>query len=93
MRQLSRDQALELGHEPVQAIRRQIEPQDFDRDQPRPIGIVGTKDRTQRSGTNLMQDPERSERVRRRGAGSFRMQRDISSGRRSDRNTTIRFGE
>ena len=93
MRQLGRDQALELGHELVQALRRHVEPQDFDRDQPRAIGIVGTKDRTERSGTDLMQDPERSERVRRRGAGSFRMQWDNSSGRRSDRNTTIRFGE
>jgi hypothetical protein len=93
MRLLSRDQTLELGHDLVEALRRQIEPQDLDRDQPRPIGIVGTKDRTERSGTDLMQDPERAERVRRRGAGSFRMQRDISSGRRTDRSTTIRFGE
>jgi hypothetical protein len=81
MRQFGRDQTLELGHQLVQPLRRHIEPQDFDRDQPSSIGVVGAKDRTERSGTDLMKDPERSERVR-RGAGSFRMQRDISSGRR-----------
>jgi len=77
----------------VHALRRHIEPQDLDRDQPCLIDIVRTKDRTECSGTDLMKDPVRSKRVRRRSAGSFRMQRDISSGRRTDRNTTIRFGE
>jgi hypothetical protein len=93
MRQLSRDHPLELGNELVQPLRRHIQAQDLDRDQPRAVGIVRTKDGTERSGTDLMKDPERSERVRRLGAGSFRMQWNNSSGRRTDRSTTIRFGE
>jgi hypothetical protein len=92
MGQLSRDETLKLGDQLMQSFRRQVEPQHLDGDQPRPIGIERPKDRAERSGTDLMQDPEPAERVR-RGAGSFRMQRDISSGRRTDRNTAIRFGE
>ena len=71
MGQLSRDQTLELGDQLMQPLRRQVEPQHLDRDQPRAIGIERTKDRTERSGTDLMQDPERAERVRRRGAGEL----------------------
>ena len=93
MGQLSRDETLELGDQLVQPFRRQIEPQHLDGDQPGPIGIERTKDRTERPRTDLMQDPERAERVRRRGAGSFRMQWDISSGRRTDGSTAIRYCE
>ena len=68
-------------HELVHALWRHIETQELDRDQPRTIGIVRTKHRTERSGTDLMKDPERSERIRGRGTGSFCMQRDNSSGK------------
>jgi hypothetical protein len=77
----------------MQSFRRQFEPQHLDGDQPRLFGIERSKDRTERAGTDLMQDPERAERVGRRGAGSFRMQWDISSGRPTDGSTAIRFGE
>ena len=55
-------------------VRRQVETEKLDGDEAVALGVESAKHRTERSGANLMQNPERSKRVRRRGAGSIRMQ-------------------
>jgi hypothetical protein len=90
MRQPGRNQGFELGDEQVHPFRGEVELEHLDRHQTTAVGIGCTKDRAQRSRADLMKDAERAERVRRRGAGGFRMQWDNSCGRRTDRSTTIR---
>jgi hypothetical protein len=72
--QASIDEALELDEEPVRSIGRQIQVEQLDRDEPIALGIEGAKDRTEGARTDLMQYLEGSKRVRRREAGSVRMQ-------------------
>ena len=74
MREVGRDQPLELGDELVHAFGRQVEAEQLDGDQLVLPGIVGAKHGAERARANLMQNAERTERVRRRGAGSFRVQ-------------------
>jgi hypothetical protein len=74
VRQVGGDEAFELGDELVAALRRQIELEQFDRDQPLMRRVVGAKDRPQGSRTDLMKNSIRSERVRRRSASSVSVQ-------------------
>ena len=74
MRQLGRDDALELGGEPMHAFGRQVEPEQLDGDEPIAFGIEPAKHRTQRAGANLMKDAKRTEPVWRRRTGSVRVQ-------------------
>jgi hypothetical protein len=74
VRQLGGDKALELGDELVAALGRQIELEQFDRDEPLMRRVVGAKYRPQGSRTNLMKNSIRSERVRRRSASSVSVQ-------------------
>jgi hypothetical protein len=79
MRQLSRNESLELGYEPMQLVGRETEPEQFDGDKSIVLGIVRAIHRTERSRANLMEYPEGPERVWRRGAGGIRMQWNSSS--------------
>ncbi len=74
VRESGGNQPLELGDKLMHAFGRQIETEDFDGNQAIAIGFVRTKDRTQSPGTDLMENTKRTERVRRRRAGSVRVQ-------------------
>ena len=74
MRPLGRDQSLELRHELVQAFGRQIEPEQFDGDEPIAIGIERSKHGPQSAGANLMENPEWTESVWRRATRRVRVQ-------------------
>ena len=91
--QIDDDQSLEMSDELMHAIRRQIQTEHLDRDQTIAVGIEATKDRTERTRADLMQDAERSERVGGCGACGFRMQWERSSGRRTHPSTSMRFDE
>jgi hypothetical protein len=67
-------EALELGREAVDALGRQVEPEEFDGNQTLAIGVVRTKDGTQSAGANLMENPERAEGIERRRIRSVRVQ-------------------
>jgi hypothetical protein len=57
----------------VQALGRQIDPEELDGDEPIVVGIERTEHGTRRSRTNLMKNPKRTEGVG-RGAGKIRGQ-------------------
>jgi len=82
MGQIGRDQLFELSDEPMDAIRRQIEREQLDCNEPFAVCVISAEDRTQRPCTNLMENPKRSERVWGRRAGSFRVQRVLLDGGR-----------
>jgi hypothetical protein len=79
--EMCRNDPLELGDELMDALRREIEPEQLDRDEPLARRVICAKHRSQRPGANLMKNTKRSERVRERSARSFRVQRRISSGK------------
>ena len=79
MGQVRGDQLFEFGDEPMHALRRQIEPEEFDRDEPILFGLVRPKNGAERTRADLMENPEWTECVRRRSAGSVRVQRRNSS--------------
>lgn len=63
------DKRVELRHERGGLLRGEVEAKDFDRYEPIATltsGLVCAEDRTQRARTNLMENPERPERVRRK---------------------------
>ena len=74
MLQIDVNQTLELGAELVHAFGRQIEREEFDRDKPLTLRVVRAIHRSEGSRADLMKNTKRSERVRRRSAGSFRVQ-------------------
>ena len=74
MRQTSGDQRLEFGDELMHALRRQIQAEQFDGDEPVAIGLVRTEHRAQRTGTDLMKHAKWTEGIRGRRADSFRVQ-------------------
>ena len=81
MRQAGRDDRLELGDEPVDAIGREIEAEELDRDQPILVRIVRAKNRAESAGANLMKDSKWTKHVGRCSTHSFRLQRKLLSGR------------
>jgi len=85
MRQVRGDQLVELSDELVNALGRNVESEDFDRDGTIVLRMSGAIDRTERAGANLMEDTERPEGVRRRRTSSVRVQCGYSSGRLVDR--------
>ena len=85
VREVRGDQLLELGNELMDALGRKVELKDLDRDDTIGLRMPGAVDRTERPGANLMENTERSEGVRWRGAGSVRVQCGYSSGRPLDR--------
>jgi len=58
----------------MHAFRRQIEREELDGDGTRVACVVRAEYRAECSGSNLMENLKRSERVRTRCAGSFRVQ-------------------
>jgi hypothetical protein len=65
VRQRRPDQALQFRDDLVHAFRREVEREDFDRDEPIAFRIERTKNSAKRSCTNLMKNPKRTEGVRR----------------------------
>jgi len=74
MREVSVNQRLQLGHEPVHAIGWEIESEELDGNELVLLGIVGAKDRAQCACSDLMKNAKRTERPRMRSAVSFRVQ-------------------
>lgn len=74
------DQALQFRNELVYALRGQVQAKQLDCDELVLLGIVRTKDLAERARANLMKYAERTERVRRRGAGSFVVQSNLLGG-------------
>jgi hypothetical protein len=74
MREIDGEQSFELTDELVHAFGRKVEAEKLDGDELVLAGIVSSKHRAEHARANLMQNAERTERVRRRGAGSFRVQ-------------------
>jgi hypothetical protein len=79
MGEVVNDQTVERGHEPMRDLGRKVEPELLDRDQATRVGLVGAKDRSKNADADLVKDTEGTEGVRRRGAGSVRVQRGYSS--------------
>ena len=77
--QVQSDQVFEGGDETVGGFRRQVEPELLDGNQAARVGLIGAEDGSKNARSNLMEDPEGSESVGWRGAGSVRMQRVYSS--------------
>ena len=76
------DQTFELGDELVHALGGQVEAEELHRDELVLLWIVGSKDLAESARTNLMKHAERTERVRRRGAGRFVGQANLLGGPR-----------
>jgi len=74
VREIGGDQALELCHELVGALRRQVEFEQLDRDEVLALRIVGAKHRPQGSRADLVKHSKRSEGVGRRIANSVSVQ-------------------
>jgi hypothetical protein len=87
MRQGSRHELLELGYEQVNALGREVEPEQFDGDEPIAIGIVRTKNRPQYAGADLIQDSKWTEGGVWRRTRSFLVQWKTPQGRLTNRNT------
>jgi hypothetical protein len=85
MREIRSDQLFELSDELMDALGRQVEPEDLDGDDAILVRVDRAEDGTEDTGANLMKNTERSEGVRWRRAGSVRVQCGYSSGRRVDR--------
>ena len=76
MRQVGRDELLEFGDELMHALGRNVQAKQLDRHEPILIGFVRAKNWSKRSGSNLMQDAKGTERVGKRRATGFRVQRE-----------------
>jgi hypothetical protein len=74
MAEIDEPQRFELCDEPMDAIGRQVEADQLDRDKTVGVRIVRAKHRAQRSCPDLMENSKWSEGVRRRRADSFRVQ-------------------
>ena len=68
------DQPLEVGHELMDALWRQVESKMFDGNKPVPLRIECPKHRSQGAGANLMENPEWTEGFWRRVTRSVRVQ-------------------
>jgi len=74
VRQVGGDEPLECDDQLMNALWRQIELEEFDRNEPLTLRIVRPEDRPEGPRTDLMKNTKRSERVWRPCAGSFRVQ-------------------
>ena len=74
MRQVRRDEPLESTDEPAHAVGRELDCEELDGNEPLAFRVITAKHGSECSRTDLMKNTERSERVRGRSAGSFRVQ-------------------
>jgi hypothetical protein len=74
VRQIGLHQEVELGAEPVDLIWGHVEIEALHSHEPVDIWLVGPEHRSERAGADLMENPERPERVRKRRAGIVRVQ-------------------
>jgi hypothetical protein len=74
MRRQSFDQLLQLSHELMRALGRQVGLENLERDQTVEVGLVCAEDGTECAGTDLMKNPKWSEGVGGRRSGGFRVQ-------------------
>jgi len=79
MGQVGRDEPIERGNKPMGVFRWKVEPELLHRDQATRVGLIGAKHGAENASADLMENPEWSEGVRGRGAGSVRVQRGYSS--------------
>ena len=75
VRQLGHNQGFERRDQLMDALGRQIQFEELDRNQPLAVRVISAEHRSQRSSANLMQHPKWPECVWRRCAGGFRVQR------------------
>ncbi len=68
------NQLFELRDQVMNAFGRQIQAEQFDRDQPIALGFVRTEHWTQSTSADLMKHAKWTEGIRGRSAGSFRVQ-------------------
>jgi hypothetical protein len=83
------DQRLKLGDELVDALGRQVEPKELDRNELVLAGVVGAKDGAERARSDLMKNAKGTERFGVLGAGSFRVQCSSSDGVRRNRSAPL----
>jgi len=81
VRKVGGDNPVECRDELTHALRGQVEPEKFDGNRRGAARIGRAEYGTQRPGADLMKNPKGSERVRWRGAGGFRVQMKVSSGK------------
>jgi hypothetical protein len=74
MRHRGGDQPLEFGDELMDALGREVQPEEFDGDEPVAIRIERPKHGPQGAGANLMENPEWTEGFWRRSTRSVRVQ-------------------
>src|SRR6184192_1309989 len=74
MRESGGDDSLQLSDELMNAFRRQLEAEEFDRDEAIALGFVRAKDGSESPGADLMENAEWTEGVRGAGISSFRVQ-------------------
>ena len=74
MCQVRRDELLESTNEPVETVGCELDGEELDGNEPLALCVITAKRRAEGSCTDLMKNTERSERVRGRSAGSFRVQ-------------------
>ena len=74
MTEVSRDQPLEVGHQLPRAIGRKVRRKQLDGQNAVALRVVGTIDRPERPGTDLMQHAKWTQRLGGRIAGSVRVQ-------------------
>ena len=74
VREIRRDEPIELSHQLMHALGRYVEPKHLHGDEPILVGFVRTKHWTERPCPNLMKNTKRTKRVGRRSSGSFRVQ-------------------
>jgi len=73
------DQKVECGDEPPGGVGGKVEPELLDGDQSTWVRLIRAKDGAEDAGANLVENTEGTEGVRRRRAGSVRVQREYSS--------------
>jgi hypothetical protein len=74
VRQIGGNQPFECGDQLMNTLRRQIELEELDGDEPLTFRVVRPKDGPEGPRTDLMKNTKRSERVWRGYAGGFRVQ-------------------
>lgn len=62
-------ETLQIRRERLELVGQEVQPEDLDRDQAVPGLVVRAEDRAEKTGTDLVENPKRPERGRRRVRG------------------------